>query len=111
MILHPDQSLAWLDIVIARHSRLVRDLQRIQAGDAPTDLHAAPLITDFMPALRGAPCLRGRIIGHPRIRGDDAITSDLIVLAPTRAGPDPCRGSTGLATRASRISCHPASDA
>ncbi|CAL8969061.1 hypothetical protein RHODGE_RHODGE_03531 [Rhodoplanes serenus] len=49
--------------------RLVGDLERIHAGQAPTaaDLANAPLLDPWLPAYTGAPVLTGTVTGHPRL--------------------------------------------
>lgn len=76
-----------IDAEIRRLTELVRDLSRIRDGAAPTDadLHAAPVLSDWMPATRAVACLAGRPVRHPHLSGErDAITSPVWLLDTVR---------------------------
>jgi hypothetical protein len=70
---------------INRLLRLAADLKAIQDASGPTavDLSNAPLLNNWMPEVRPAPCLVGDVDDHPLLPGvgRPIITSDLWVLA------------------------------
>jgi hypothetical protein len=68
---------------IRRLESLLTHLKHLANGKFPSskDLDAAPVIDDFRLALRPAPCIDGRFIGHPELRGRRSVTSEVWVLA------------------------------
>jgi hypothetical protein len=70
---------------IDRLQRLAADLKAIRDGSGPTaaDLSDAPILNNWTPEVRPAPCLVGYVADHPRLPGigRPVITSDLWVLA------------------------------
>lgn len=69
---------------IARLEKLFADLRRIADGNAPTreDLACAPLLMDFGVTYRPARCLRGDVIGHPRLGNRNVVTTELWAYSP-----------------------------
>ena len=73
------------DVEIARLERLLSDLKRVKAGEAPTpqDLAEAPLLDDYRLASGRVPCLTGEVTGHPRLGDTTVLTTDLWLYAPS----------------------------
>jgi len=79
-------SHAKLDETIAQLERLICDLKFIRANGHPTYrvLFDAPILNEWTPSIRVAPCLTGLSSGHPKLRGNDRpiLTSEAWVVAP-----------------------------
>jgi len=70
----------------ARFKSLVNDMERVLAGTAPTwaELVAAPMLQDWRLQRRGALCLVGDVVDHPRLGPGPIVTSDLVLFSPER---------------------------
>lgn len=70
---------------IDRLTRLAEDLRAIGEGESPTgdDLKNAPILNNWVRAVRPVPCLTGYVSDHPSLPGvaRSVMTSDLWVLA------------------------------
>ena len=70
---------------IARLRALADDLERIAAGDLPTQdtLAGAPVIENYRRGIREVPVLVGDVEGHPRLGTTLTTTTTLWAFAPT----------------------------
>jgi hypothetical protein len=69
---------------IARLRALISDLERIGAGDLPTQevLAGAPVIENYRRGIREVPVLVGDVHGHPRLGTTLVTTTTLWAFAP-----------------------------
>ncbi len=70
---------------IARLRALVNDLERIAAGDLPTQdaLAGVPVIENYRRGVREVPVLVGDVEGHPRLGTTLTTTTTLWAFAPS----------------------------